>query len=84
MEVLWDFDFCLLSVQVAKCREILMFVHLQKDAKQCCGATMFEYDQASVGQQQTSTMTIYGTTALFGITFETSASLAQSVAWLLS
>ena len=68
------FHVILWCIGVPKSREILMFVCLQKDAKQCCDATKVGCAHCAGRRQSASTMSsskLCGVTALFGVFLET-------------
>ena len=75
--------------QLVKSREILMFVCLQKDAKQCCDATKFDSTHCAGQRRQSltstmSTIKLCCITALFGIFLGTNKhqNLAMLTTWL--
>ena len=65
---------CALYDRQPKSCEILRFVRLQKDSKQCCDATKLNRTHCAGRSRPTSTMStieLCGITALFGVFLET-------------
>ena len=59
------------TLRKPKSREILIFVCLQKDAKQCCDATQLERTHCAGHLLPNEYNQAYGIMALFGIFLET-------------